>query len=189
MSFTFKPLSIPDIILVESTVFTDLRGGFLETFKSSEFRKAGQPDTFLQDNLSWSKKDVIRGLHYQKTPKAQGKLVSVLKGRAWDVAVDIRRGSPTFGKWVGDELTDENHAQLFIPRGFAHGFCVLSETADVLYKCTDYYDPTDDHGLLWSDPELAIAWPVSNPLVSGKDIRQPRLCDVAADQLPAYGDR
>jgi dTDP-4-dehydrorhamnose 3,5-epimerase len=169
MSFTFKPLSIPDIILVESTVFTDLRGGFLETFKSSEFRKAGQPDTFLQDNLSWSKKDVIRGLHYQKTPKAQGKLVSVLKGRAWDVAVDIRPDSATYLKWVGIELDDAKHAMLYIPPGFAHGFLALTEDVCFFYKCTEEYDQASEAGIRWNDPDIAIDWPVTSPILSEKD--------------------
>jgi dTDP-4-dehydrorhamnose 3,5-epimerase len=169
MPFTFQPLAIPDIILVESKVFTDLRGGFFETFKSSEFKKAGLPDQFPQDNLSWSKKDVLRGLHYQKTPKAQGKLVSVLKGRAWDVAVDIRPDSATYLKWIGIELDDAKQAMLYIPTGFAHGFLALTDEVCFFYKCTEEYDQASEAGIRWNDPDIAINWPVISPILSEKD--------------------
>jgi len=140
MPFTFTSLRIPDVILVEPQVFPDDRGYFFESFKASDFEKANLPTHFVQDNFSFSKKDVIRGLHYQKNPKAQGKLVSVLKGSVWDVAVDIRRDSPTFKKGVAKELDDQNHLMLYIPPGFAHGFISLTEGVHLLYKCTNEYD-------------------------------------------------
>jgi dTDP-4-dehydrorhamnose 3,5-epimerase len=188
MELSITNLALDGVRLIRPVFHGDQRGYFLETHHCRKYAELGLTETFVQDNHSRSVRGTLRGLHFQ-LHHPQAKLVLVTRGSIWDVAVDIRRGSPTFGGWVGDELSDENHAQLFIPRGFAHGFCVLSDTADVWYKCTDYYDPTDDHGVLWSDPDLAISWPVSNPLVSGKDVRQPRLCDVAADQLPVYGDR
>jgi dTDP-4-dehydrorhamnose 3,5-epimerase len=169
MPFTFKTLSIPDIILIEPRVFPDDRGFFFESFKASDFEKANLPTHFVQDNFSFSKKDVIRGLHYQKDPKAQGKLVSVLKGSVWDVAVDIRRASPTFLKWVAAELNDQNHVMLYIPPGFAHGFISLTEDVHLLYKCTNEYNPQADAGIRWNDPDIAIPWPVANPIVSEKD--------------------
>ena len=173
MSFTFRALSIPDIILVEPEVFSDNRGYFFESFKASDFKKANIPNHFVQENFSFSKKNVIRGLHYQKDPKAQGKLVSVLNGGIWDVAVDIRRESPTFLKWVAAELNDRNHAMLFIPPGFAHGFIALTEDIHLLYKCTKEYAPEADAGIRWNDPTIGILWPVSNPIVSAKDAALP----------------
>ncbi len=175
MPFSFAPLDIPDVILVEPKVFPDNRGFFFESFKASDFEKAGLPTQFVQDNFSFSKKDVIRGLHYQKNPKAQGKLVSVLKGSVWDVAVDIRRKSPTFLKWVAVELNDQNHAMLYIPPGFAHGFISLTEDVHLLYKCTNEYDPQADAGVRWNDPDIAIPWPAANPIVSTKDAVLPFL--------------
>ncbi|MFZ4440268.1 MAG: dTDP-4-dehydrorhamnose 3,5-epimerase [Syntrophales bacterium] len=175
MPFSFSPLDIPDVILVEPKVFPDNRGFFFESFKASDFEKAGLPTQFVQDNFSFSKKDVIRGLHYQKNPKAQGKLVSVLKGSVWDVAVDIRRKSPTFLKWVAVELNDQNHALLYIPPGFAHGFISLAEDVHLLYKCTNEYDPQADAGVRWNDPDIAIPWPAANPIVSTKDTVLPFL--------------
>jgi dTDP-4-dehydrorhamnose 3,5-epimerase len=169
MPFKFTSLAIPDIILVEPKVFPDERGYFLESFKSSDFKKANLPTHFVQDNFSFSRKDVIRGLHYQKKPKAQGKLVSVLKGGVWDVAVDIRRESPTFLKWVAAELNDRNHVMLYIPPGFAHGFISLTEDVHLLYKCTNEYDLQSDAGIRWNDPDIAISWPIDNPIVSKKD--------------------
>ncbi len=173
MPFSFKSLFVPDIILVETKVFPDDRGFFFESFKASDFEKGNLPTHFVQDNFSFSKKDVIRGLHYQKDPKAQGKLVSVLKGSAWDVAVDIRRESPTFLKWVGLELNDQNHAMLYIPPGFAHGFLSLTEDVLLLYKCSNEYDPQADAGIRWDDPDLAIPWPVKRPILSEKDRHLP----------------
>lgn len=175
MPFSFAPLDISDVILVEPKVFPDNRGFFFESFKASDFEKAGLPTHFVQDNFSFSKKDVIRGLHYQKNPKAQGKLVSVLKGGVWDVAVDIRRKSPTFLKWVAVELNDQNHALLYIPPGFAHGFISLTEDVHLLYKCTNEYDPQADAGVRWNDPDIAIPWPAANPIVSTKDAVLPFL--------------
>ncbi len=169
MPFTFTNLTIPDIVLVEPKVFPDERGYFMESFKASDFKKANLPTHFVQDNFSVSKKGVIRGLHYQKNPKAQGKLVSVLKGGVWDVAVDIRRKSSTFLKWVTVELNDSNHAMLYIPPGFAHGFISLTEDVHLLYKCTNEYDPQADAGIRWNDPDIAISWPIDNPIVSKKD--------------------
>ncbi len=175
MPFSFAPLEIPDVILVEPKVFPDDRGFFFESFKASDFEKSGLPTHFIQDNFSFSKKDVIRGLHYQKNPKAQGKLVSVLKGSVWDVAVDIRRKSPTFLKWVAVELNDQNHAMLYIPPGFAHGFISLTADVHLLYKCTNEYDPQTDAGVRWNDPDIAIPWPAANPIVSTKDAVLPFL--------------
>lgn len=169
MPFTFKSLAVPDVILVEPMAFSDLRGRFLEAFKSSEFKKAGLPDQFLQDNLSWSKKGVLRGLHYQKAPKAQGKLVSVLKGHAWDVAVDIRPDSATYLKWIGIELDDAKHAMLYIPPGFAHGFLALTDEVCFFYKCTAEYDQASEAGIRWNDPVIAIDWPITSPILSEKD--------------------
>lgn len=173
MPFKFTNLTIPDIVLVEPKVFPDERGYFMESFKASDFKKASVPTHFIQDNFSFSKKDVIRGMHYQKNPKAQGKLVSVLKGGVWDVAVDIRRESQTFLKWVATELNDQNHAMLYIPPGFAHGFLSLTEDVLLLYKCTNEYDPQSDAGIRWNDPDIAISWPIDNPIVSEKDALLP----------------
>lgn len=173
MPFTFKSLKIADVILVEPKVFPDDRGYFMETFKASDFKKANLPTHFVQDNFSFSKKDVIRGLHYQKEPKAQGKLVTVFKGAVWDVAVDIRRQSPTFLQWVAAELNDKNHAMLYIPPGFAHGFVSLTEDVLLLYKCTNEYDPQSDAGIRWNDPDIAIPWPVQKPILSEKDCLLP----------------
>jgi len=180
MPFSFQPLSIPDVILVNPTVFPDDRGFFMETFKASDFDKAGLPTRYVQDNFSLSKKDVIRGLHYQKHPKAQGKLVSVLRGSVWDVAVDIRRQSSTFLKWVAAELNDQNHAMLYIPPGFAHGFAALTDEVYLLYKCTNEYDSQADAGIRWDDPAVAVAWPVDRPILSEKDRRLPLIGQVEA---------
>jgi dTDP-4-dehydrorhamnose 3,5-epimerase len=173
MPFTFKPLSIPDVILVEPKVFPDDRGYFMETFKASDFGRAGVPVQFVQDNFSVSKRNVLRGLHYQKAPNAQGKLVSVLKGHAWDVTVDIRRKSSTFLKWVAVELNDQNHTMLYIPPGFAHGFVALTDDVHLLYKCSHEYNAQADTGIRWNDPDIAIPWPVSRPIVSEKDAGLP----------------
>jgi len=175
MPFSFTPLHIPDVILVEPKVFPDDRGYFFESFKTSDFEKANLPPYFVQDNFSFSRKNVIRGLHYQKSPKAQGKLVSVLNGSVWDVAVDIRRESPSFLRWVAAELNDQNHSMLYIPPGFAHGFVSLTEDVHLLYKCTNEYDPHADAGFRWDDPDIAIPWPVVNPIVSEKDAILPFL--------------
>ena len=170
------PTRIPDVMVVEPKVFGDARGFFYESFNQAAFNAAtGTAFTFVQDNHSRSSQGVLRGLHYQLPPHAQGKLVRVVRGAVWDVAVDIRRDSPTFGKWVAETLTEENHKQFWIPPGFAHGFVVLSDTADFLYKTTNYYAPQSDRGLFWNDSDLAIEWPVLgvNFLLSEKDLKQP----------------
>ena len=173
MPFTFKQLNIPDVVLVQSKSFSDDRGFFFESFKESEFLSGGIDKKFVQDNFSHSIRGVIRGLHFQKTPKAQAKLVSVLKGEIFDVAVDIRKNSPTYGKWVSEILSENNHKLLYIPEGFAHGFCVLSEEADVLYKVSNEYSPENEHGIIWNDPKLNIDWPISKPIVSSNDSKLP----------------
>lgn len=169
MPFSFKSLSIPEVILVEPKVYPDDRGYFLESFKSSDFLLNNIPNYFVQDNLSFSKKNVLRGLHFQKNPKEQGKLVSVIKGRVLDVAVDIRKESSTFMKWIAVELDDIQHAMLYIPEGFAHGFLSLTEEVYLIYKCTKEYDPMLDSGIRWDDPDIGIEWPINNPVVSMKD--------------------
>lgn len=168
------------VLLLEPKVFRDERGFFLETFSTRHLRDARIPEQFAQDNHSRSAKDVVRGLHYQ-LDNPQGKLVHVARGRIFDVAVDIRRGSPTFARWYGVELSDENLWSLWIPGGFAHGFCVLSETADVIYKCTVPYEAADDRGIAWNDPLIGIDWPVASPLLSPKDASYTPLSDDRAD--------
>ncbi len=177
MPFEFVPLQLPGLVLVKPKVFGDDRGFFLELYKHSEFAAAGILEHLVQDNYSRSTRGVLRGLHYQKLPKAQGKLVTCLRGAIYDVAVDIRKGSPGFGKWVGVELSETNRHLLYVPPGFAHGFQVTSETAEVMYKCTDEYAPAEDRGILWSDPGIGITWPVADPLLSGKDTIHPLLKD------------
>lgn len=181
MPFTFTQLEIPEVVLIEPRVFGDDRGFFLETYKQSAFVGAGIPAAFVQSNLSRSAYGVLRGLHYQRPPMAQAKLVMALNGEIFDVAVDIRYGSPTYGQWVGAALSAENHRLLYIPPGFAHGFCVVSDTADVLYQVTAEYSPEHDTGILWNDPDVGVTWPIDVPLVSAKDARQPRLCDAPRD--------
>ena len=165
------PLAIPDVMLLEPRVFGDDRGFFFESYNQQAFREAtGVDPAFVQDNHSRSVKGVLRGLHYQLPPKAQGKLVRVVSGEVFDVAVDIRKGSPTFGKWVGEVLSAENKRQMWVPPGFAHGFLTLSETAEFLYKTTDYYSPEHERCLIWNDPEFCIDWPSKiTPLLSAKD--------------------
>ena len=175
MPFSFKRLSIPDIILVEPQSFPDERGFFLESYKESEFVSNGIKTIFVQDNLSHSVKGVLRGLHYQKNPKAQAKLVIALRGEIFDVAVDIRKNSSTYGKWVGEILSESNHNSLYIPEGFAHGFCILSEEADVLYKVSQEYSPEDEKGIIWNDTEINITWPIDKPIIQEKDSKLPDL--------------
>lgn len=179
MPFQFSRLEIEDLILVEPKVFPDERGFFLESFKSSDFMDAGIREPFLQDNHSLSRRGVIRGLHYQLPPKAQGKLVRVIRGAVWDVAVDIRRGSSTFKQWVARELSETNYRMLYIPPGFAHGFVALSDDVHLLYKCTEEYSPDLDAGIRWDDTELAVQWPVTHPVVSEKDAELPLLKDAS----------
>ena len=175
MPFTFKKLSIPDVMLVESQAFSDERGFFMEGFKESVFTENGIKTKFVQDNFSHSVKGVLRGLHYQKDPKSQAKLVRATSGEIFDVAVDIRKGSSTYGKWVGQVLSSQNHNLLYVPGGFAHGFCVLSNTADVLYKTSSEYYPEHERGIIWNDPDLSIKWPTNNPIVIPKDLQLPTL--------------
>jgi len=177
MPFEFQSIAIPGPVLVKPKVHGDDRGFFLELYKHTDFLKAGIGDHLVQDNFSKSSQGVLRGLHYQKAPRAQGKLVMCMKGRIYDVAVDIRKGSPHFGKWAGMELTGENRLQLYVPPGFAHGFQVLSDTAEVLYKCTAEYSPADERGVIWNDPDIGIAWPLREPVLSGKDELLPSLRD------------
>jgi dTDP-4-dehydrorhamnose 3,5-epimerase len=169
-------LAIPDVLLLTPKVFEDDRGFFYESFNQKVFEEAvGRPVTFVQDNHSKSAKGVLRGLHYQLPPKAQGKLVRVVRGAVFDVAVDIRRDSPTFGKWVSAELSEENRAQLWIPEGFAHGFMALREQTEMLYKATNFYLPKVEGGILWNDPGLGINWPYSKPSLSTRDGNWPNL--------------
>jgi dTDP-4-dehydrorhamnose 3,5-epimerase len=175
--------SLPGVMLVEPRVFGDARGYFFESFHAPRYAEAGIPASFVQDNLSRSAKGTLRGLHFQE-PHPQGKLVYCVRGAVFDVAVDIRRGSPSCGKWFGAELSEENHRQMWVPPGFAHGFCVLSDSADFFYKCTDLYHPEHDRGVAWNDPDLGIKWPIEAPLLSEKDRRLPRLRDAA--ELPSY---
>lgn len=178
------PTGIEGVLVIEPVVHRDDRGFFLETYHRQKYVEGGIPDTFVQDNHSRSVARTLRGLHAQRV-KAQGKLVRAVEGEIWDVAVDIRRGSPTFGRWVAVTLSAENFRQLWVPPGFAHGFCVLSPIAQVEYKCTELYDRDDEIGIAWDDPDLDIAWPVEAPLLSPKDSSAPRLREVEA-QLPHY---
>ncbi|HWI54564.1 MAG TPA: dTDP-4-dehydrorhamnose 3,5-epimerase [Desulfobacteria bacterium] len=176
---------LSEVLIIEPKIFSDARGFFVETWHQRRYGESGLPYLFVQDNLSFSTKGVIRGLHFQK-PNSQGKLVSVLMGEIFDVAVDIRIGSPSFGHWVGIVLSDSNNRQLFIPEGFAHGFCVLGEEALVSYKCTNEYDSEAEGGVRWNDPDLNIGWPVNKPSLSDKDNNWPKLADVPEERLPQY---
>jgi dTDP-4-dehydrorhamnose 3,5-epimerase len=176
---------LEDVILIEPKTFEDSRGFFMETYHRDRYQSSEVRDEFCQDNLSCSCKGTLRGLHYQ-FPHAQARLVQVLQGEIVDVAVDIRRGSPTFGRSVVVALSGENRRQLFIPRGFAHGFCVLSEMAMFSYKCSDFYNPDCDRGVLWSDQDLGIKWPIKSPLLSPKDAGLPRLRDIPEEKLPEW---
>ncbi len=168
---------LPGVLIIEPKAFGDHRGFFLETFQVERYRQAGIDLPFVQDNHSRSQRGVLRGLHFQRT-RPQGKLVSVSRGAVYDVAVDIDPQSPTYGRFVGVELNDENHRQMWVPPGYAHGFCVLSEVADFQYKCTDLYFPEDEGGLIWNDPDVNIPWPISEPQLSAKDMRNPGLRDL-----------
>jgi len=185
MAVKFTKTSLSEVLMIAPQVFHDDRGFFLETFHHEKYVEGGIDRAFIQDNHSHSQQGTLRGLHYQLS-HAQGKLVYAVTGEIFDVAVDIRKGSPTFGQWVGVTLSAENKHQVYVPEGFAHGFCVLSETADVMYKCTDVYSPEDEGGILWSDPEIGIEWPVSDPILSEKDSRYPKLREVPEDRLPIY---
>ena len=176
---------LPGVLLIEPDVFADDRGYFLETFRAERYAAAGIVGPFVQDNLSLSQRGVLRGLHFQN-PTAQAKLIFVAQGEIHDVAVDVRAGSPTFGRWAGARLSGDNRCQFYIPEGFAHGFCALSDMARVVYKCTDRYDPAAELSVLWNDPDLAIAWPVESPMLSPKDAAAPRLRDIDPARLPRY---
>jgi len=176
---------IEGVLIFEPKAFGDPRGFFMETWSRNRYTDAGLAVDFVQDNVSSSTKGVLRGLHYQY-PQPQGKLVQVLRGEVLDVAVDIRMGSSTFGRAVTCVLSEENHKQFYVPEGFAHGFCVLSEMALFSYKCTNYYNPKTEGGVLWNDPDLAIDWPMDEPALSEKDRICPRLKDIPKDQLPVY---
>lgn len=180
----FLRTELGGVIVVEPDVFRDERGFFLETYHARKFAEGGIAAAFVQDNHSMSKRGTLRGLHAQRR-RPQGKLVRVVRGEIFDVAVDIRHGSPTFKKWAGVALSEENHREVYVPPGFAHGFCVTSDVAEVIYKCTDLYDPADEFGIAWNDPEIAIRWPVENPIISEKDSRAPRISEVVAT-LPRY---
>ncbi len=177
MPFTFRRLAIPDVILIEQKVLSDPRGFFVETYKKSKFFENGIKEKFVQDNWSHSMKGTLRGLHFQKPPMAQAKLVMALRGEVFDVAVDIRKNSPTYGQWVGFTLTQNKAQMLYIPVGFAHGFCVLSDEADFVYKVSNEYSSELDSGIFWNDPAIGIDWPLANPLLSEKDEALPLLKD------------
>jgi dTDP-4-dehydrorhamnose 3,5-epimerase len=177
--------SLPGPFIVEPRIFRDARGYFLETWNRSRYGAAEIPSDFVQDNLSYSEQGVLRGLHYQH-PSAQGKLVMVLQGEVYDVAVDIRVGSPTFGRWMGIILSSTGHRQLYVPPGFAHGFVVTSQFALFMYKCTDFYKPEDEGSVAWDDPDLAIQWPVSSPILAAKDRDAPRLHTITSERLPIW---
>lgn len=186
MPFRFTPTAIPDVVVIEPRVFPDERGFFMETYKQSEFTAQGIAKTFVQCNQSKSVGGTLRGLHYQKNPKAQGKLVRVLLGEIYDVVVDLRRGGPSYGKWIGVALSTENKKMLYVPEGFAHGFCVTSGEAEVLYSTTAEYAPECESGVRWNDPELGIAWPIAEPQLAPRDRTWPSL--KLADNNFRYGD-
>jgi len=177
------PTELPEVLIIEPEVHGDSRGFFYESFQARRYAEAGITGTFVQDNLSRSVRGTLRGLHFQE-PRGQGKLLQVLRGAVWDVAVDVRRGSPRFGRWVGLELSESTPRQLWIPPGFAHGFCVLSDSADFFYKCTEVYAPECERSIAWNDPAIGIPWPVSEPLLSPKDRVAPPLSE--APVLPSY---
>lgn len=178
-------IELEGVMVLEPLVFDDERGFFMETYHKERYNERGMPATFVQDNLSFSRAGTLRGLHFQH-PNGQAKLVQVLSGHVFDVTVDIRNGSPTFGQWIGIHLSDENKRQLFVPEGFAHGFCVLSDTALFSYKCSDLYAPDCEGGLLWSDPDIGIDWPVKGPILSEKDAKYACLRDIPVERLPKY---
>ena len=178
------PTDLDGVLIVEPDVYEDPRGFFMETYHRQRYQQFGIQPRFVQDNLSFSVKGTLRGLHYQKK-HPQAKLVQVIKGEIFDVAVDIRPGSPSFGKWSGVYLSDINKHQILVPEGYAHGFCVCSESAHVWYKCSDFYRPEEEEGINWSDPDLKIDWPVNQPIISEKDQNFPCLRDQSPDRLPA----
>jgi len=171
------------MIIIEPDVFKDKRGFFLETYQYEKYKKGGVTNRFIQDNFSRSVRGTLRGLHFQMK-KPQGKLIRVVRGEIFDVGVDIRKGSPTFGKWTGLIVSSENFKQIYVPPGFAHGFCVISDFAEVEYKCTDFYDPSDEYTLVWNDPEIGVDWPIKNPILSVKDMAAQPLSAITL-KLPA----
>jgi dTDP-4-dehydrorhamnose 3,5-epimerase len=177
--------SLRGVCIIEPRIFSDSRGAFFESYHQAKFRNIGIRDEFVQDNHSQSVGGVLRGLHYQLN-RPQAKLCRVIEGRALDVAIDIRVGSPTFGKWASAILTAEESNMIYIPRGFAHGFLALSESVQFLYKCSDFYDASDEHGIIWNDPELGISWGIERPLLSEKDTRFPQLSGISREALPRY---
>jgi dTDP-4-dehydrorhamnose 3,5-epimerase len=177
----FKNVEIEGLVLIKPSIYTDERGLFFESYKMSEFQKHGIPSVFVQDNYSKSFKGVLRGLHYQSGVHSQSKLIRCVKGAIYDVAVDIRRGSATFGKWFGVELSEENKLQLYIPNGFAHGFYTLSDEAVLVYKTSHEYVPQADKGIIWNDQDIAIAWQTTDPILSERDKRHPRLSEIGED--------
>lgn len=180
--------SLPDVWELQPKIFRDARGFFLETYNRQKFSELGLSDVFVQDNHSRSEKGTLRGLHFQLR-HAQAKLCRLVAGEALDVAVDVRFGSPTFGKWTSVRLSAERQNQIYIPKGFAHGFVALSDTVQFLYKCSDFYDPTSEHGIIWNDPGLAIAWGIVSPLVSEKDAKYPTLAETPREFLPQYSTK
>lgn len=175
-------------LVIEPKRFGDTRGFFLETYHQSRYREAGIADTFVQDNHSRSMKGVLRGMHFT-VRKPQAQMVTVMRGHIFDVGVDLRPDSPTFGQWVGAELRDDGPCQIYMAPGFAHGFCVLSEFADLHYKCSEFYDHADEGGLLWNDPQVAIQWPISGPVITARDAAFARLSEMGRDRLPHMGSR
>jgi len=179
------PTGLEGVLILEPEAFGDHRGFFLESYQRQRYADAGIDVAFVQDNISFSVRHTLRGLHYQY-PHAQAKLVQSLEGEIFDVAVDIRKGSPTFGQWAGAVLSSENHRQLYVPAGFAHGFCVLSKTALFMYKCSDYYAPQDEGGICWNDPDVGIEWPAQTPILSQRDAALERLNRLDPGRLPTY---
>ncbi len=177
---------LPGVLAIEPDVFADPRGFFFESWSARKYAEHGLPAAFVQDNISRSTRGILRGLHLQSPPLGQGKLVYVLEGEVFDVAVDVRVGSPTFGRWTGSTLSAENHRQLYVPPGFAHGFCVLSEHALFAYKCTEYYAPAAEVSVLWNDPQIGIEWPLRDPMLSKKDAAGIPLAQVPQDRLPRF---
>lgn len=181
-----RPASIEGLVIIEPSVFGDERGFFMEAYSRDRYAAAGLPQEFVQDNVSLSGRGILRGLHLQH-PNGQGKLCQVLEGEVFDVAVDVRVGSPTFGRWEGVTLSSENKRQFYVPAGFAHGFCVLSERALFSYKCTDFYSAESELGVAWNDPDIGIDWPIDAPKLSVKDAKNPGLNEIPMGELPSYG--
>jgi dTDP-4-dehydrorhamnose 3,5-epimerase len=179
--FEISKLEIPEVLLIHANAFPDQRGTFVELYKRSTFKALGIEDEFLQDNYSCSARGVIRGMHYQMHPKAQAKLVTVIRGEIYDVALDMRTGSPTYGKWVGVELSAKEHGLIYVPVGFAHGFQVLSEQAEVVYKVSQEYSPELERGVAWNDPALDIPWPIQEAILSPRDLKLPLLADAESN--------